>query len=173
MALIGWIGNINGNSFHKGTGIKREEIKTPCLLRNDGPNPLHDGNFSLLKTPKLGNVLGIPFVKYQQYFWGHWSGPIYDRDRNSPTFGELLSIGEFEKTSTAQESNWNGCNYNAPRDERTGASPDTTVLDPFEGTQTLIDQANSFSNSDNTTRNLIIAAVAIGILTLVITINVK
>jgi hypothetical protein len=132
-------------------------------------------HFSLLKTPKLGNGFRNSICKVSAVFLGQIGQrlPIYDNDRNSQTFGELLSIGEFEKTSTAQESNWNGCNYNAPRDERTGASPDTTVLDPFEGTQTLIDQANSFSNSDNTTRNLIIAAVAIGILTLVITINVK
>lgn len=158
MALIGWEGNINGNTFHKGKGIGRQEIKTPCLLRNDG-------NFSLLKSAKLGNFLGIPFVKQQQYFWGKWSGPIYDAD------GNLLSIGEFEKTGSAQEANWNGCNFNAPIDERTGQS--TTVTDPFEGTDYLVDQALAFTNSDNTTRNLIIAAVAIGILTLVITINVK
>jgi hypothetical protein len=164
MALIGWIAHQNGHSYYTGKGISRKEVRTPCAIRDDG-------NFGLLKTNKLGNFLGIPFVKKKEYFWGEWSGPFYDNNEESATFGEMQSIGEFEKTSSATETNWNGCWPPDTIDE--SKTEETSPTDPFEGTQTIIDQASLFTISDNTTRNLIMAAIAIAVLTIIITLNVK
>ncbi len=110
--LIDWITGADGHTWYRGTGIKREEIKGPCLVRDDG-------TFMLLKKNKLRNFLGIPYVDGQIYEWGKFRlpGMIPDANGNLTPF-----LGEWTKTSNAQASNWNSCNYYSPIDERSSTT---------------------------------------------------
>jgi hypothetical protein len=107
------------------------------------------------------NIVSGFSIRGVRYVWADFKGCNFDNETPSSEadWREAWSLGKYTPSSTVIDT---------ANDPFAGS-----LTDPFAGTQTLLDAANSFTNSDNTTRNLIIAAVAIGILTLVITINVK
>jgi hypothetical protein len=110
MALGEWINGTPGHTWYRGKGIGREEIKGPCVFRDN------DIEY-ILERNELGNLFGmIPYVKRQNYRAGNLYFHV-DEDGNRTT-----KVSEFKETYTSNKGNWDACDYANPIDERTSVT---------------------------------------------------
>lgn len=149
---MGWKQGNDPFTFDAGTGIDRKEAIGPIVQQ--GPN----GQRYIIKLNIIEDVMGIRWVSGQAYQWAKLN----------------FTTREFTSFAPASEADWNrGWQEGIYRTSRPVILPDGPSVDTEEGTEYLTDLARSFTNSDNEQRNLILAAVAVVIITAIVAINVK
>lgn len=149
-------------TWHKGNGRYRQEIVGPAIIRPSASG--EDLLYYIRKRMCAPNSLGSA----KCYDFGFFSPPEFMPD------GTRLTPGMWTTSSTTQESSWNTWWEQGTIDER----PVVNLLDDILGTAQettedaldyLHDYASSFTDSNNTERNLIIAAVAVLLVTVILT----
>lgn len=149
-----WTPGLYDFTWSKNRGTYRQEVIGPC------------GNGGKYLRKKNENPFG--FSHRLEYDWGAFYPPIFDSNGN-PEFP-----GQFTRETGASEADWIACWQNPPATQPQ-PQPEQNPgyeIDTDAGTDTLTDWAQTFTSSNNTKRNLIIAAAAIAVLTLIVVVNI-
>ena len=144
---MSWQAGSYPNTYNTGHGIYRQDAYGPTVAQ--GPR----GQRYVVRFNIIEDVLGIKWAGDKVYQWA-------DRDAAANTFGN---------PSPASEADWNRAWQQGPY--QAPAPEPEPVTDPFSGP--IDTEITLFTTSDNTQRNLILLAVAVVLLTAVVTINIK
>jgi hypothetical protein len=144
---MSWQAGSYPNTYSTGHGIYRQDAYGPTVAQ--GPR----GQRYVVRFNIIEDVLGIRWAGDKVYQWA-------DRDAAANTFGN---------PSPASEADWNRAWQQGPY--QAPAPEPEPVTDPFTGP--IDTEIPLFTTSDNTKRNLILLAVAVVLLTAVVTINLK